>query len=232
MALNSVLSAEVRPECIPRYTAAIARLAEAARKKKEPFTWGAFQTLFGAEMRFYYASSADSFKALEARGTVPDLVTRVLGAADAPRFLEEVGGYLVGQELTLSIDRPDLSYLPRPLAPREIRAASVIRARVRPGARETFEELARKLAEAIPKADDPSQLIARQVIVGNPNEYQLIRPLRELAELDSQLPPDQLLTRAFGAGEGGLLFRNGGDALLSVERSIVGLVEPLSNPMA
>jgi hypothetical protein len=102
-------------------------------------------------------------------------------------------------------------------------------ARARP--RAVGESSRRQLAEAIPKADDPSQLITRQVIVGNASEYLLIRPLRELAELDAQLPPDQLLTRAFGAGEGGLIFRNGGDALLSIERSIVGLVEPLSNPM-
>jgi len=70
------------------------------------------------------------------------------------------------------------------------------------------------------------------VIFGNLNDYFLIRPLRGLAELDAHLPADQLLTRAFGSGEGGLIFRNGGDSLHSIERSIVQIVEPASNPAA
>jgi hypothetical protein len=229
MALHSVLSVQVQPGAFVRYVGHIQRLAAAAAKKKESFTWSTYQTLFGEQMSLHFASAAESFEALGARGGVPELVARVLGASEAPRFLEEVGGCITAQRLTVGIDRPDLSYVAKPIPLKEVRAASVTRARIRPGAREAFEELLRKLAEAIPKLDDPAQLVTRQTIVGNTAEYIAIRPLRELAELDAQRPPDQLLTQAFGAGEGGLIFRNGGDAIEQIEREIVRAVDELSN---
>ena len=230
MALSSVLSVEVQPGAIVRYTAKIQELAAAAKKKREKFTWGAYQTLFGERMRLHFVSAAESFAALHERGTPADLVGRVLGAAEAPGFLTEVGACVAAQRLTVSSDRPDLSYLRGELAPGSIRAAVVTRIVVRPGAREAFEELLRKLAEAIPKVDDPAQLVTRQVVIGNLAEYVTIRPLRDVAELDSHRTPEQLLTQAFGPGEGGLVFRNGGDAIQEIERELVSLREELSNP--
>jgi hypothetical protein len=230
MALNTVLSVELQPGAVLRYTTQIQQLAAAARKKREAFTWGAYQTLFGERMQLHFVSSAESFAALQARGTVADLVARVLGAAEVPRFVSEVGACVASQRTTVSVDRPDLSYVRGELQPGDARAAAVTRIRIRPGAREAFEELLRKLAEAIPKLDDPAQLIARQVVVGNLAEYLAIRPVRELGDLDAQRTPDQLLTQAFGPGEGGLIFRNGGDAMEEIEREVVSLREELSNP--
>jgi hypothetical protein len=230
MALNTVLSVEVQPGAILRYTAEIQQLAAAARKSREKFTWGAYGTLFGERMQFHFVSSAETFAALEARGSVADLVGRVLGATEASRFLSEVGACVATQRTTVSVDRPDLSYQRGELQPGDARAASVTRIRIRPGAREALEELLRKLAEAIPKLDDPAQLIVRQVLVGNSAEYLAIRPLRQLADLDAQRTPDQLLTEAFGVGEGGLVFRNGADAIQEIERELVSIREELSNP--
>lgn len=230
MALNTVLSVEVQPGAILRYTAQIQQLAEAARKKKEKLTWGAYQTLFGERTQLHFVSSADSFGALEARGSTADLVGRVLGPSEAPRFVTEIGACVAAQRMTVSVDRPDLSYLRGELKPGDARAASVTRIRIRPGAREAFEELLRKLAEAIPKLDEPAQLMTRQVVVGNTAEYLAIRPLRQLADLDVQRTPEQLLTQAFGPGEGGHVFRNGGDAIQEIERELVSIREELSNP--
>jgi len=232
MALNTVFSVEVQPSAVVRYATQVQRLAEAARKKKEPFTWGAFQTLFGEQMGFRFVSSAETFAALEARGMLPELAARVLGASEAQRFLEETGACVASQRMTIGIDRPDLSYLRGTLQPGSVRAASVTRIRARSGAREALEELLRKVAEAIAKLDDPAQLITRQTIVGNTAEYVAIRPLGALADLDAQRTPEQLLTQAFGPAEGGLIFRNGGEAIEKIEREIVGLREELSNPPA
>ena len=229
MALHTVLSVQVQPSALLRYTAQVQRLAEGARKNKEKFTWGAFQVLFGEQLGLHFVSSAESFAALEQRGMLPDLAARVLGA-DAPRFLEETGACVAAQRLTVGVDRPDLSYVRGPLQAGSARAAQVTRIRIRSGGREAFEELLRKLAEAIPKLDDPAQLITRQILVGNTAEYVAIRPLASLAELDAHRTPDQLLTQAFGPGEGGLIFRNGGEAIEHIEREIVGLREELSNP--
>lgn len=230
MALNTVLSVEVKPSEAARYAAHVERLASAARSKKEKFTWGAFSTLFGERTAFHFVSAAETFAALEARGTVPELVARVLGAQDAARFVEETGAHVVSQRMTIGVDRPDLSYVRSAIQPGSVRAAQVTRIRIRPGGREAFEELLRKVAEAIPKLDDPAQLLSRQIIVGNAAEYVAIRPLRSLADLDQQRTPDQLLVQAFGPGEGGLVFRNGGEAIEQIEREIVGYREELSNP--
>ena len=231
MALTTVLRNRIQPGTLPRYLAAIQRLAEAARKQQEAFHWGAFQIVYGEDGGFAYVSSADTFAVLEKRGGVAELAARVLGA-DAPRFLEEVGACIASTSSTVSLDRPDLSYVPRPLAPGQMNAAAVVRAEVRPGLRESYEELLRKIAEAIPKVGDPAQVIVRQTLIGNVSEYTAIRPLRELAELDAQRTPDQLLTQAFGASEGGLIFRNGGAALERIQRSIAVHRPELSNPPA
>jgi hypothetical protein len=230
VALYSLLSVQVQPSAIIRYTAAITRLAEASRKKKESFTWGAFETLYGQEMSIGFVSTADTFEALGKRDNVPELVARVLGASEAPRFVEEVSACIASQSLTISVDRADLSYVRSPLKPGELKAASVTRTIVQPGARESYEELLRKLSEAIPKVGDQTQLIVRQTVDGNLAQYVSIRPLRELSELDAQRTPEQLLTQAFGASEGGLIFRNGGAAIEQIERSIVGYRADLSNP--
>jgi hypothetical protein len=230
MALTTVLSVQVLPSAITRYSAAIQRLAEAARKKKEGFTWRAFQTLYGGEPTIRFVSAAESFEALGKRGTIPELVARVLGAGEAPRFVDEVGACIRAQELTVSVDRPDLSYAPRPLPPSEVNAALVARIVIQPGLRESFEELLRKVAEAIPKLDEPVILLTQQTLVGNAAEYRAIRPLRELSEIDQHRTPEQLLLQAFGPGEGGLIFRNGSAAILDIRREVVGLRPELSNP--
>jgi hypothetical protein len=231
MALFTTLSNQIRPEALRRYEAAVQRLAEAARKAKEKLHWTAYQTVFGSQLRFHFSSSADTFRALEERGTVPELAGRVLGNG-ALAWLDEIGACTVDQRFIVSTERADLSYRRSDLTPAQTRAASVSRLHARLGARESAEELIRKLAEAIPKVDDPTSLITRQVLVGNVAEYILIRPLRSLADLDAQRSPEQLLTQAFGAGEGGLVFRAGGDALESVEREIVVYREDLSNAAA
>ncbi len=230
MALTTTLSAQIRPDALRRYEAAVQRFAEGARKKKEKLHWTAHQTMFGEQMRFHFVSTAESFRALQERGTLPELAGRVLGN-DALGWLDEVGACTVAQRFTISTDRPDLSYARNEMRAGEFRHASVTRLRVRLGGREAAEELIRKLAEAIPKLDDPTLLVTRQVLVGNPAEYVIVRPLRDLGDLDGQRRGEALLTQAFGAGEGGLILRNGGEAVEQIEREIVMYREDLSNPL-
>ena len=102
--------------------------------------------------------------------------------------------------------------------------------RVRPGHQDAAEELIRKLAEAIPKVDDPARLITYQSVIGDLRTLWTVRPIASLADLDRQLAPNDLLNKAFGSGEGGLIGRAGMEALESVERSILVLRADLSNP--
>ncbi len=57
-----------------------------------------------------------------------------------------------------------------------------------------------------------------------------MRPLANLADLDSQKGPQELLTEAFGAEDGGRILENGQEAVEQVQRSIVVYRPDLSNP--
>lgn len=230
MPLVNVLSVQLRPGAIGRYEGHIQRLAAAATKKKESFHWEAWSTAFGGPMAIHFVSMAETFADLGKRGTVPQLVERVLGAKDAPEFMEQVGDCQLTQQSTLSVDRPDLSYPDASVTSSSHPIAVVTDIRVRPGGRDAFEELLRKLAEAIPKVDDPTRLVANQAAIGNLAEYWTVRPARDMAELDTQRGPDELLNMAFGAGEGGLIFRNGIEAIDQIQREIVMYRPELSNP--
>jgi len=102
--------------------------------------------------------------------------------------------------------------------------------RTRPGGQEAVEELLRKISEAIPKVDDPARITVFQAVIGDLRTYWTVRPLRELADLDRQRLPARLLTDAFGAGEGGLIFRSAMEAMESAERAIVRYLPELSHP--
>ena len=130
---------------------------------------------------------------------------------------------------TISRERPDLS-CPPDRRDRGYPAAIVTVLRARPGRQEACEELIRKLAEAIPKVGDPARLVAFQTLVGDLAQYWTVRPLQNLGELDRQALPADLLNQAFGAAEGGLIFRSGLEAIDDVRREIVLYREDLSNP--
>lgn len=230
MPLVNVLSVQLRPGAIGRYEERIQRLAAAAKKKKESFHWEAWSTAFGETLAMHYVSTLETFAQLGERGTVPQLLERVLGAKEAPEFMEQIGECTLAQQNTLSVDRPDLSYPDASVTSSSHPIAVVTDVRVRPGLRDAFEELLRKLSEAIPKVDDPTRLATNQAAIGNLAEYWTVRPARDMAELDTQRGPDELLSMAFGPGEGGLIFRNGIEAIDQIQREIVMYRPELSNP--
>jgi hypothetical protein len=153
----------------------------------------------------------------------------VLGEDKGAKALAGMLECTISQQVTISLDRPELSY-PTEQAARIFPAAVVTQIRARPGRQEALEELIRKIAEAIPKVGDFSRMMAYQVMVGVLADYWTVRPLEDLSELDGQLPPAELLDRAFGAAEGGLIYRTGLEAIEEVKRQIVVYREELSNP--
>lgn len=228
MALWTRVTHAARPEQIQLYEERMRRLAAQAQARKEPFQWSAYQTLFGDLGNFYYVSRAQTWSEIAARGTGRELVERVLGEKEGQKWLEELSRCLLSGTQTVSVDREDLSYVPDG-EPRLAPFAVVTVTRVRPDGQEAFEEFIRKIAEAIPKAGDPARLQTRQTLVGNLREYAVIRPIQRLSDLDAQLQAADLLTKAFGAAEGGLLFRTGFGAIEDVERRIVARRDDLSN---
>ncbi len=101
-------------------------------------------------------------------------------------------------------------------------------ARARPGRREAVEEILRKIAEPIPKVDEPIRITTYQTVIGDALQYWTVRPLDELGDLDEQLTVSDLLEKAFGPAEGGLIFRSGLEAVEQLERSITIYRDELS----
>ena len=109
-------------------------------------------------------------------------------------------------------------------------ANAVTRIRGRPRHTEALEELIRKLSEAIAKVADTAHLASFQNYFGDLSEYWVVRPLTELGELDTQLVGATLLEKAFGPGEGGLLWRAGTEAVESAHRELLSYRPEMSNP--
>jgi hypothetical protein len=230
MPLMNVLSAQIRPDRLRRYEELVQELSERAVAEEEEIHWTAHQTLFGETGTMHYAVSAADFSEIAARGRVDEMVERVLGSQEGARWLDGLGECVTAQQSTLSVDRPELSYPPPETDPSAFPCSVLTVIRARPGGQEACEELIRKVAEAIPKVDDSSRMISFQTLMGDLGTYWTVRPLADLSELDRQLPPAELLNQAFGAAEGGLIFRSGLEAIEQVQRSALIYRPDLSNP--
>ncbi len=229
MPLRTVLSERIRPERLRRYEELVQRVAKKAVQKKEAWRWTAHQTAFGELDTIHYVSESADFSAIGARGLTDELVRRVMGEKEGNEILEQASECVLSRQQIIGMERPDLSY-PPDRRDRTHPAAVVTTIRARPGGQEGCEELIRKIAEAIPKAGDPARLLAFQTLVGDLVQYWTVRPVESLSDLDRQLQPADLLNKAFGAAEGGLIFRTGLEAIQEVRRQIVLYREDLSNP--
>lgn len=228
MTLSMVNSVTLRPALMRQFEESVAQLAAKASQKDEPWKWTAHQPLFGDARRIHFVYEAPGFAEVAKLGTVEELWTRVMGAQKGAALFDRANECMEASEHTVSIDRLDLSHPPE-LAPPAYPYAVVTAARVRPGHAEAAEELIRKIAEAIPKIDDPARIITFQSIVGDLHTYWTVRPLRSLEDIDAQLPAPELLNQAFGPGEGGLIWRTGNEAMVEVRREIMARRDDLSN---
>jgi hypothetical protein len=228
MPLSSVISVELSSGSRRRFLNLIQELAEQARKNHDTLQWTTHATQVGPTSRIHFVSNAADFAELDKRGTTDEMVGRVLGEKRALEWLDELDSCVESQTQEISIDRPDLSYLSSEMSTTApVAIVTVVQAR--PGQQEGCEELIRKIAEAIPKAGDGGQIVTFQTVIGDLLRYWTVRPLTSLSDLDQHLPATQLLIDAFGAAEGGLIFRSGLDAIASVERNIVAYRPELSN---
>ncbi len=229
MALTTVLSVSVNPARFRPYEDGVRRLAERAQQQRDGFHWRTYQVVAGRQGTMHFVSEVDDFKALAARDATPQaLVLRLFGEKDGAKLIDELLSCTLRSSYVIARDRADLSYPPeRRDQPAPLAVVTLIR--VRPGHQDAAEEMIRKIAEAIPKVDDPARLITWQTVVGDLRTLWTVRPLQSVADLDLQLQPMDLLTKAFGNAEGGLIARTGLDAIENVERSITMLRADLSN---
>jgi hypothetical protein len=231
MPLLSVFSVDIKPDRILDYQEIAAELAGHARDQSEPFHWTAHEVVYGGASTLHFGTRIDTFGDLAKRGLPPEMVIRVLGESRGTEMLREFGSATQSARTSISVDRPELSY-PAEAETATAPAAAVTLIKARAGQLEACEELIRKVAEAIPKVGDPARMTTFQTVIGDLSQYWTVRPLDGIAALDSHLPPSELLDQAFGAAEGGLIYRTGLDAIEHAERNILIYREDLSNPGA
>jgi len=228
MALTTVLSISRIPSKARAHEGLVRRIAERANEKRDAYQWRTYQVVAGDPGLIHFVSEAADFAELAKRDlTAQSLVLRLFGESEGSKLLDELAGCGNAARFVIGRDRPDLSYPPDA---RDAPMSVVTVLRVRPGHQDAAEELIRKLAEAIPKLDDPARLLTYQSVIGDLRTLWTVRPIASLSDLDRQLAPNDLLNKAFGSGEGGLIGRAGMEALESVERSILVLRADLSNP--
>lgn len=227
MPLTTVLSIQTRPEKSLEYEDLLRELAERARERDDPGRYTTHQTLFGELGAFHFVSRNDDWSSLSSRGMVQQIIARVMGEEEGREWSRRSTACIATAVHQVSVDRPDLSYPPDGEEPAPL--AVVTLAHARPGGQEACEELIRKVAEAIPKLDDPTRIVAYQSAIGDLSQYWTVRPLDALDDLDEQRQAQDLLVQAFGASEGGLIWRSGVQAIQEARREIVALRPDLSN---
>jgi hypothetical protein len=227
MALLTVLSVHMRPERAAAYEANVRRVAQRAADRKEGGHWQAQEVAFGSIGTLYFVQEHADWATLGEQDPPPVYLARLFGEREGAKLYHEMAECLAELRYTVSQDRPDLSYAPHgPVAFPALTLVTFLRAR--PGSLPACEELIGKVAEAIPKADDPSHLFAYQTVIGDLRTYWTVRPIQRVEELDQVLPPQELLVRAFGTGEGDRVYRKGIDALQRAERQMTVLRPDLS----
>ena len=229
MGMISVQMIDVRPDCLGEYEDAVRQVAEEATRRDDTLRWQCRQTIAGELGRYAFIVPADDWKELARIESSEALILRLLGEQEGARMIQRLRECTERARMQVLVDRPDLSYAEGVPTDRPAPFSSVTRIGVQPGRREACEELVRKLAEAIPKVDDLRRFVTYQTLVGDLATIATVTPLQDIAELDHMLPPEDLLVSAFGRAEGSLVFRNGLEAMATVERSLMGLRSDLSH---
>jgi hypothetical protein len=219
MSLTSVVSVQIRPDRAGDYEAGLRGLAGRAAAKQDTARWTAHQVAVGAVGTMHFVSRHGSWAEMARDFPADTVVRRILGDREAERFFEETGACIVSRRHVIAVDRPDLSYPRAAAGPMPMAVVTV--ARARPGGQEILEDLIRRIAEAIPKLDDPGRIVTFQSVVGDLRDYWTVRSLAGLGDLDGQRLPPELLCQAFGAAEGGRIYQAGLEAIESVQRELV-----------
>jgi hypothetical protein len=220
----------VRLGSLAAFEDALAQLSKAAVKQDYKRPWSAYQTIHGTVGNISFITLHENWKELAKQAPPATLFEDLLGPEQGRALFAETSSCLDEMESVVAADRPELSYQDGQIAqPPAFLQFTQMRARA--GAQEECEELIRKIAEAIPKVDDPTRFTAWQTLLGDRLSYGVSFPLSGLGDLDDRLSPADLLEKAFGSSEGSLIYRQGRQAISEIETSVSVYREDLSNPV-
>lgn len=228
MAMSTSLRTTVRMASVDGYEEAVKKLAEKARGDPATLDWVAYQAIHGPMGTYFFARQFESWKAIIESEPTAAMVRRLFPGQTGMALMEQLNEGMVSIESVVLQDRPELGY---PADERDQPAPFLRRTRitVRPGGNDACEELLRKVAEAVPKVDDPVRFSTTQLLVGDLHQYGVVSPIDDPGELDAQRRVPDLLNGAFGPDEGGLIWRAGRDAIAAAYTDIWMYRADLSN---
>jgi hypothetical protein len=206
----------------------VRRLAEKAKQDPDTLNWNGFQVLAGELGSYFYGTQADDWASIIAREQNAEMILRLFGEQEGSALMKQLNECVSSMRYLVFRDRPELSYAPdqaEQVPPFVMRS----RVRARPGGQDACEELIRKVAECVPKVDDPRRFNTLHTIIGDINEYSIGRAVNDPAELDRERTVPDLLNEVFGPAEGGLILRAGREAIESVQADLAVYREDLSN---
>jgi hypothetical protein len=227
MAINTVVRYRIRPDRIPVWESALADITKRANEANDAVHYFCAQIQGGELGGYDIVLPGETVAEAASRDPAPALIARLFDSEEAARIMADTSGSILGAESSILRDRPELAY-PEDEGRSDLLAAVVTTAIVRPGHREAVEELFRKVAEAIPKTGDARRFSAWQPLIGDMRALYAVRPVHEWSDLDEVGTVDGLLDQAFGAAEGGLIFRAAGEGLESLTSELLLLRPDLS----
>jgi hypothetical protein len=230
MSILTVARYHIKPDKIMDFENGLLEVTNRANEAEDPLFWTTAQVVGGPMGAYDLVLPRETMAEAGSAETAPVLVARLFDASRAQEILATLGSAIASVESSIIHDRPELSY-PSEREPGQMLAAVVTQAIMRPGHRDAAEELMRKVAEAIPKTGDVRRFTCYQPLIGNLRELAAVRPVYEWSQLDEATPVDELLNQAFGAGEGGLVFRQGMEAFESLQSELARVRRDLSREL-
>ena len=98
MSLTTLLSVQLRPDRSLEYTELIGQLAAKAVASNEAFRWTAHLQAFGDLNTIHFASVAETYAEIGARGNTQELILRVLGEKEGLEWFAKSSACVTAME--------------------------------------------------------------------------------------------------------------------------------------
>jgi hypothetical protein len=226
MPLFSVSEYTVRPEKFRDFEKLVASIADAARKDAKTGTWMTLTTAIGPARNVSIVMQSETFAERAKIEPGEQLLRRLLGEKKGVEALQAWYECVEDGNSRVLRDRPDLSYPAPPGKPCPFVMLTRIRSFLA-GRRRSRSSCQTRGGD--PKTDDPRRFMTLQPYFGDLREYVTAVGLDHPEQLDAMAAPAELLTRAFGMAEGGLISRAGMQAMAHATRELLMLRPDLSH---
>lgn len=228
MSVLTIVSYAIHPERAAIFEEALAQVALRARESSSALRWSTGQVICGELGQYMISMRSETVAEAAQRPTAGALLGNLFDTDDARRMLIDLSRSIRDGRTQMLRERSDLSYHPDPTALAPV-AWVILRGLIGRGSQEACEALFSHAAEAIQKLDDPRRFDVWQPVIGNLMEIYSVRPIFELAQLDTIESLSLLLENSFGKSYGSKIHRNGIAAFDETETTLVAYREDLSH---